>query len=336
MMMRPIIPLLLSASLILLGTSCQGDESASSETAAATEQEKTPVPRFERDSAVAYVAGQLAFGPRVPNSEGHRQTKDWLARKFQSFGAKVTEQPFVAEAYTGDQLQATNIIAQYNPEAKKRILLCAHWDTRPFADSPISQERKEEPILGADDGGSGVAVLLEVARQLQAQPIELGVDIVLFDAEDYGESGGSKPDTYALGSQYWSRNLHVSGAQKPKYGILLDMVGARGARFPKEYFSMQYAPRIVNKVWKLAQQLGYGNYFVDAQGGAITDDHYYVNTIANIPTIDIINRPVGTQTGFGEHWHTHNDDLDVIDKRTLRAVGQVVLAVLYGEENGDF
>lgn len=334
MIQRYSIYALFALPLLLLWAGCQED--VSSTTATKTKKEKVPVPRFERDSAYAYVAKQLSFGPRVPNSKGHRATKDWLVSKFQSYGAKVIEQDFTANAYTGETLQATNIIAQYNPQAKKRILLAAHWDTRPFADSPISQARQEEPILGADDGGSGVAVLLEIARQLQAHPIDLGVDIVLFDAEDYGESGGNQPDTYALGSQYWSRHPHVKGAQKPRYGILLDMVGARNARFPKEYFSSQFAPRLLNKVWKLAQSMGYTNYFVDAQGGAITDDHYYVNKIARIPMIDIINRPMGTQTGFGEHWHTHSDNLDIIDKRTLRAVGQVVLAVLYREHNGDF
>lgn len=320
----------------LLLSSCGGENSSTESLPPPPPREKVAVPKFERDSALAYVARQIEFGPRVPNTDAHRKTKEWLVAQFKRFGAKVIEQDFEAEAYTGAKLQATNIIAQFNPGAKKRVLLGAHWDTRPFADSPINEERREEPILGADDGGSGVAVLLEVARQLQANPISLGVDIVLFDAEDYGESGGENPDSYALGSQYWARNPHVKGAQKPQFGILLDMVGARGARFPKEYFSMQFAPQIVNKVWKLAQDMGYGNYFVNEQGGAITDDHYYVNKIARIPMIDIINRARGTQTGFGEHWHTHEDNMEIIDKRVLRAVGQVVLSVLYREANGDF
>ncbi|NRA51414.1 MAG: M28 family peptidase [Phaeodactylibacter sp.] len=330
------ISVTLGLSFLLMLSSCSSDGGSSESIAPPITKEKVSVPKFERDSALAYVAKQLEFGPRVPNSEGHRQAKAWLVNQLKGYGAKVIEQDFEAKAYTGDLLKSTNIIAQFNPGAQKRILLGAHWDTRPFADSPISEERRTEPILGADDGGSGVGVLLEVARQLQANPIDMGVDNVLFDAEDYGESGGETPDTYALGAQYWSKNPHLSGAQKPKYGILLDMVGSKGARFPKEYFSMQFAPQIVNKVWKLGQDMGYGNYFVDQQGGAITDDHYYVNTIARIPMIDIINRTPGTQTGFGEHWHTHDDDLDIIDKRTLRAVGQVVLAVLYREANGDF
>ena len=330
-------PLFFFAVLLLAGlSSCSSDGSGQSSAEETPPKEKVPVPKFERDSAFAFVERQVAFGPRVPNTEAHQACKQWLVRQFTGYGAKVIEQDFQPTAYTGITLNATNIIAQFNPEAHKRIVLAAHWDSRPFADSPISEERKQEPILGADDGGSGVAVLLEVARQLQAHPIEMGVDIVLFDAEDYGESGGERAETYALGSQHWSRNLHVSGKQRPKYGILLDMVGAEGARFPKEYYSVQFAPRIVNKVWKLAQNMGYSNYFVNESGGGITDDHYFVNTIAKIPMIDIINRQPGTQTGFGEHWHTHNDNMDVIDRRTLRAVGQVLLAVVYREANGDF
>lgn len=325
------------ATLLLASLSgCRSEGSGRSSAGETPPKEKAPVPKFERDSAYLFVERQVAFGPRVPNTEAHQQCKQWLVGQFKSYGAEVIEQDFQPKAYTGETLKATNIIARFNPEATKRIVLAAHWDSRPFADSPISEGRKDEPILGADDGGSGVAVLLEVARQLQAHPIEMGVDIVLFDAEDYGESGGERPETYALGAQYWARNLHVSGKQRPKYGILLDMVGAAGARFPQEYYSVQFAPQIVKKVWKLAQDMGYGNYFVDAASGGITDDHYFVNTIANIPMIDIINRQESTQTGFGEYWHTHNDNMDIIDRRTLRAVGQVILAVVYREANGEF
>lgn len=322
---RLIIPVLLLSGVVYFAA-CKGDSKP-----AERERKSLSVPAFNRDSAYAYVAKQVSFGPRVVNSEGHRQCREWLVSKFESFGAKVIEQNFTAEAYTGETLNGTNIIAQYKPEATNRILLGAHWDTRHIADSPLNEERTEEPILGADDGGSGVAVLLEVMRQLQldTQAIGIGVDIVLFDAEDYGESGG-EADTYALGSQYWSRNVHTP--HKPRYGILLDMVGARNAVFPVEGFSYRYAPNIVENIWRLAQQMGYGNYFRLEDGGAITDDHYFVNTIAQIPMVDIINLPKSNEeTAFGDHWHTHDDDLDIIDSRTLRAVGQVVLAVLYRE-----
>ncbi len=290
------------------------------------------VPSFNADSAYNYVAKQVSYGPRVVNTEGHRQCREWLVSQFKSFGAEVIEQNFQAEAYTGEMLNGTNIIAQYNPEVSDRIVLAAHWDTRHIADSPINTERTDEPVLGADDGGSGVAVLLEIARQLNESPISLGVDLVLFDAEDYGESGGDS-NTYALGSQYWSRNLH--SRFRPRYGILLDMVGAKGAKFPVEAYSWNYARPIVEMVWGLGKQMGYGSFFQLEDGGGVTDDHYFVNTIANIPMIDIINLPgTNQEAAFGDHWHTHNDTMDIIDKRTLRAVGQVMLAVLYRENAG--
>ena len=295
------------------------------------------VPALSGDSAYAYVFKQVEFGPRVPGSAAHKACKEWMVGKFESFGMNVIQQDFTANIYTGEKLASTNIIAQFNPEAKKRVVLSAHWDSRHIADSPLSEERENEPILGADDGGSGVGVLIEIARQLQANPIDakdLGVDIVLFDAEDLGESGGSET-TWCLGSQYWSRNLHASN-YKPKYGILLDMVGSENPRFTKDQVSMTFAPQVMNKVWKLAQAMGYGNLFVNIESGPMVDDHYFVNTIARIPMIDIINKPAGSQTGFGHYWHTHEDDMDVISKRSLKVVGQVVLAVLYKEASGTF
>lgn len=324
------------AILITLGLSaCKSDKAE--ETSAPPKT--VAVPRFDRDSAFVFVQKQVSFGPRVPNSEAHKACREWLVSKFKAYGATVIEQSFEAKAYTGEVLKSTNIIAQYNPANSNRIVLAAHWDSRPMADSPINQERRNEAVLGADDGASGVGVLLELARQLQANPLDLGVDIVLFDAEDYGESKEEYANeeeqrlsvySWGLGSQYWSRNLHA-GNYRPRYGILLDMVGAKGARFPKESYSVRFAPDVVEKVWKLAQNMGYSNYFVEADGGGVTDDHFFVNTIAGIKMIDIINRPDQTETGFGAHWHTHNDDMRIIDPLTLRAVGQVMLAVVYRE-----
>ena len=299
-------------------------------------KEAVKVPRFDRDSAFHYVEKQVAFGPRVMNSAGHEACKNWLVQKFKQTGAEVIEQDFQAKAYTGTVLNGTNIIAQFNPSNEHRIVLAAHWDTRHIADFDPDESKQDQPILGADDGGSGVAVLLEVARQLQATPISLGVDIVLFDAEDYGDSEAENDNTsWCLGSQHWSRNLHRAN-YRPKFGILLDMVGARNARFTKDKTSMTFAPGIMNKVWKMAQNMGYGNYFVSAETGYLTDDHLFVNQIAKIPMIDIINRPQGSKTGFGHYWHTSGDDLSVIDARTLRAVGQTILAVVYNENNGNF
>jgi len=291
------------------------------------------VPKFDRDTAFAFVEQQVAFGPRVPNTTAHTTCKDWFVAQFTSFGAVVTVQDFQPKAYTGLVLKASNIIARYNPDATRRILLAAHWDTRPFADSPLNETRTKDPPPGADDGASGVGVLLEIARQLQGQPLQnLGVDIVLFDAEDYGESNGDNTYSWGLGAQHWSRNPHISPASF-KYGILLDMVGSKGARFCMEEISMNFAPQVVRKVWQAAQNLGYGNYFVNEKSGAIIDDHYFVNTIARIPMIDIINRPENSRTGFGDYWHTHDDDMNIIDARTLRAVGQTLLEVIYQEDS---
>ncbi len=322
---------LLLATGLVLAVGCKNDPP----TAPPPPRQQVKVPAFSADSAYAYVAKQVEFGPRVVNSPGHKACREWLVGTFKRFGAKVIEQEFKAKAYTGETLNGVNIIAQYNPEKTQRVVLAAHWDTRHIADSPLSAERKNEPILGADDAGSGVGVLLEIARQLQANPIDIGVDIVLFDAEDYGDSEKDNPESWGLGSQYWSRNVHT--AAKPEYGILLDMVGAKNARFPVEGVSYNFAPQLVEQVWQLARQMGFGNYYVLENGGAVTDDHYFVNTIARIPMIDIINLPVNSGNGrFGDHWHTHNDDMDIIDPRTLRAAGQVVLAVLYREAGGLF
>ncbi|MEO1262177.1 MAG: M28 family peptidase [Bacteroidota bacterium] len=304
------------------------------------ENKPTPaVPKFNRDSAFSFVEKQVAFGPRLPNMPSHVATKNWLVKKFEGYGLKVTEQPFKVKAYTGTELNCFNIIAQYNPAASTRILLAAHWDTRHIADSELSTERRDEPILGADDGGSGVGVIMEIARQLQANPTDIGVDFILFDAEDHGdnESADSKPESWALGSQHWSRNM-VPAGYRPKYAILLDMVGARNTKFLKEAYSMNFAPQLVNKVWALGQELGYGRFFVNETAGGITDDHFFVNTIAKIPMIDIIGtpKPAGTNNAFGKHWHTHNDNMDVIDIRTLRAVGQTMLTMIYREAAGTF
>ena len=303
-----------------------------------TEPPKTPVleiPVFNADSAYNYIAQQVAFGPRVLGSAGHEATQEWLTAELKKTGDRVLVQDFIANVYTGDKFPAANLIAQFNPDVSDRILLAAHWDTRHVADSPLNKERVEEPILGADDGGSGVGVLLEIARILKAHPIGLGVDIILFDAEDYGDSSGETQDSYCLGSQYWGRNPH--SPYKARYGILLDMVGAKDAKFLVDGISAQINPQLVRKVWTLASRMGKSNYFIQQNGPGITDDHFYVTKFGGVPMIDIINLAgAGGETAFGDHWHTHNDDMDIIDKNTLRAVGQVLLAAIYREDAGTF
>jgi hypothetical protein len=337
---RPAI-LALSIAGLFLFTQCGTDTPKTpkdSNTQTAPEKKQLPIPKFDMDSAYSFVEKQVSFGPRVPGSDAHQQCKEWLVEQLKGYGTTVVEQDFEATLYTGKSYNFTNIIGQINPELGNRIILAAHWDSRMWADSKLSTERRDQAIDGADDGASGVGVLLEIARLIQENPIEdLGIDIILFDAEDNGEHSEiarsqeeelKSMETWCLGSQYWSKNPHKKG-YRAGWGILLDMVGAKNARFPKEGFSAQMAPSLQDKIWKLAQGMGYTNYFVNAKAGGITDDHYFVGSIAKIPMIDIINISDKEDQTFGDHWHTHNDNIEVIDPRTLRAVGQVVTAVVY-------
>ena len=293
-------------------------------------------PSFDADSAYLYIAHQVDFGPRVPNTEAHDLCAEYLEQKLKSFGADVIVQEAELTAFDNTLLKAKNIIGQYKPELKDRVLLFAHWDSRPFADHNPDEKRRNEPILGANDGGSGVGVLLEVARQLDKSDIPFGVDIIFFDAEDYGnpdhiEIQNPQQDTWCLGSQYWGENPHVKNYYA-RYGILLDMVGASNAKFYQEINSKYFAPRVLKKLWNTAHKIGYGSYFIFEDGGAITDDHVYVNKHLNIPCIDIIQYDPTTSSSFGSYWHTHNDNMDIIDKNTLKAVGQTVLEFIYSEQ----
>lgn len=326
------------AFLFLVGCfffhACKSDAPSSSSVAVAPKKRVT-VPKFDKGSAYDFVAKQVEFGPRVPNSDAHKVCGKWMADQLRSFDAKVIEQTFQAKAYTGEMLNGTNIIGSYNPEHKHRILLAAHWDSRPIADHDADEAKQKEPVPGADDGASGVGILLEIARQLQKNPIDLGVDIIFLDLEDFGESQSEDYTSWCLGAQHWGKNLHRPD-YTAKFGILLDMAGAKNARFTKDETSMTFAKPIMDKVWKLGQNMGYGNYFVDVSTKMLIDDHLFINRLTKIPTIDIINRPAGSQTGFGHYWHTHKDDMSVIDHQTLKAVGQTVLAVLYRESDGTF
>jgi len=319
--------LLFVFALVFLAACKNEPSSVREETPAVVKKDPVAIPAFHRDSAYAYVEKQVSFGPRVVGSEGHAACKEWLVAKLESWNIAVREQPFTAELYTGVSPTGTNIIGSINPQEKRRILLAAHWDTRHIADQDKNQDRRDDPISGADDGGSGVAVLLEIARTIMQNEIELGVDIVFFDAEDHGQSSDGN-SSWCLGSKYWSRNYQ---GPKPEYGILLDMVGATGATFRRDQISLQYARPVADKVWNMANSMGYGNYFIKQDLPAFTDDHLFVNEIANIPMIDICNRSV---RGFGTHWHTHNDNINIIDRSVMRVVGQVLLAVLYKESTG--
>lgn len=323
----------MSAFLLLTLFACGGGKKADGATEKNDDKVIVNVPQFDADSAYLYVKNQVDFGPRVPNTKEHVACGNYLAGQLEAFGAKVTNQYADLIAYDGTLLKARNIIGSYKPESKKRIALFAHWDTRPWADNDPDAKNHHTPVLGANDGASGVGALLEIARLVNEQQPELGIDIVFFDAEDYGThqsyEGKHKEEAWCLGSQYWARSPHVDG-YNARFGILLDMVGGKNSVFLKEGHSEEFAPDVNKKVWKAARKLGYGKTFIDENGGLVTDDHLFVNRLAQIKTIDII--PYSAEGDFTPTWHTVNDNMEHIDKNTLKAVGQTVLEVIYNEK----
>ena len=327
-------------ALIIMGCGNTKKTTTTTDTTVAAE----PVgPTFSADSALLYCQQQCDFGPRTMNSQAHERCGEWIVKKFEQMGMKVTTQKATLKGYDGTPLAATNIIASYQPEAQNRIMLCAHWDSRPWADNDANEANHKKPVMAANDGASGVAVMLEIARLLSEETnSQLGIDFICFDAEDWGtpqwaEDRNYSSDSWALGSQHWAEQFvaNISGqpsAVKPRYGILLDMVGGQGARFFQEGVSLTYAPDVVKKVWRAADTIGFGSYFPNEEGGSITDDHVPVNRKAGIPCIDIIPYyPDCEQSSFGPTWHTVNDDMQHLDKNTLQAVGQTLVQVIYQE-----
>ena len=325
--------LLLIGSVFLFG--CKGNASretradlaflAESESVAPGDvMTDAPLGDFEADSAYMYLARQVSFGPRVPNTEAHRQTGDWLVAELKRHGIKVTEQKAQLKAFDGTLLNARNIFGQINPDAKNRILLLAHWDCRPWADQDPDPSKRGWPVDGANDGASGVAVILEMARQLSINPVEKGLDILFVDAEDWGEDGND--DSWALGTQYFVKNPPIKG-YSPQAAILLDMVGGENAVFCREYFSERSAPYLAEEIWQIAARQGYGKMFINKMGSAVMDDHVELIE-AGIPAIDIIEYHPDNDQGFNSRWHTTYDNLDGISKETLKAVGSTLLTYL--------
>ncbi len=358
--MKTVLSFYLFASLLLLVTSCGGAKKTPAEPSAATSLAAPVDIAFSADSAYAFCQAQCDFGPRTMNSEAHERCGQWIVEKFQSFGLHVTEQRATLKGFDGTPLLSNNIIASYRPDLANRVLVCAHWDSRPWADNDPDPANHSKPVMAANDGASGVAVMLELARlissserraehaesadadetsptsgaEANAQPStlnpQLGIDFICFDAEDWGDDGYS--DSWALGAQHWAKNLHKPG-YKARFGILLDMVGGQQARFCCEGYSLYYAPQVVKRVWRAAEESGYSSYFPREDGGTITDDHVPVNEVAKIPCIDIIPYyPLCEQSSFGPTWHTVNDDMQHIDRSTLKAVGQTLVQVLFTEK----
>ena len=299
-----------------------------------------PQVAFDADSAYAFVAGQVAFGPRVPGTDAHNDCVLYLGRTLERLGAKVEVQTGEVMRYDGEWQHVANICAHLPADSgytdKPAILLCAHYDSRPWADQEEDYDHRMQPIAGANDGASGVGVLMEVARQWTSlKERKRPVEIVLFDCEDMGTpafyTGQQRQHTWCLGAQLWARSYQqAAGKQQSliEYGILLDMVGDPNATFPREMYSEQYAGKYVDRIWRAAEQLGFAHRFVSSKAYPITDDHYYVNTIAKIPCVDIIHYQPNSETGFAWWWHTQKDDMSNISPNTLQEVGKVVMKVI--------
>ena len=321
---------LLVIPYLLLLSSCDWLKPHSNgDTATKDQVQETPlaqIPAFSGDSAYAFTKAQLDFGPRIPNSAAHDKCADWMVHELKQWTDTVYIQSFTATAWDGLKIKSKNIIASINPQAKTRIFISSHWDTRPIADEDTKDQDK--PIDGADDGAGSTAVAMEIARAVHAQRPNIGVDIVLFDSEDYGQPSNKEPhveDSWCLGSQYWARTPHVPG-YRADFGINLDMVGTADAVFVHEGESVQRADWVGQYVWGLAARMGYSSLFQNRIYGAITDDHYYVNEIAHIPTIDVIHYD---EQGFGSYHHTHKDVIGLISRETLQSVGKVMLQTIY-------
>jgi len=321
---------LLLGVVALLLSSC-GDKKDKKESV--TPEVEVILPDFNADSAFHFVQAQTEFGPRVPNGDAHAQCAVFLTQTLKLYCDTFYVQEYIATTYNGIKLRAKNMIGSFNPDHEKRIFLAAHWDSRPYADHDPDRANHEKPIDGANDGASGVGVLLEIARQLAIKNPNIGVDIIFFDAEDWGPPTGSNlnGDWWCLGSQHWAQNPHLE-SYRAEYGILLDMVGASDAKFYHEGYSSHYAQSIVSKIWGTAHRLGFSNLFINQPGNPIIDDHLYVNQIAKIPTVNIVHQDNHTGTGFNHTWHTLMDNISNIDKNSLDKVGKTVLAVIYSEE----
>ncbi|MCW3124776.1 MAG: glutamine cyclotransferase [Bacteroidetes bacterium] len=317
--------------LLILLSSCNWFKGNNNDTPPVVETPKeaplAKIPDFNQDSAYAYTKAQVDFGPRILNSPAHEKCAAWMISKLKQWTDTVYVQKYTATAFDGTKMKSTNIIASINPKAATRVFISSHWDTRPIADE--DDHDQDKPIDGADDGAGSTAVAMEIARAVHAQRPEIGVDIVLFDSEDYGQPNDSKlphvEDSWCLGSQYWAKSPHVPG-YRADFGINLDMVGTADAVFIREGVSVNAAEWVSQYVWHIASRLGYSGLFVNRIYGQITDDHAYVNQILHIPTIDVIRYDEG---GFGKYHHTHKDKMDIISKPMLQNVGKVMLQTIY-------
>lgn len=325
--------LYLIAVAMLAVVSC-GRKGAGSEARAAEAAAETPqavVPDFSGDSAMAFVRAQTDMGPRVPGSAAHARCRAWLVERLAAAGADTVfvQRGTIANG-CGKDVGINNVMGRFGLDKGTRLLLLAHYDTRPWADEDPDPANRNTPIDGANDGASGVGVLLQLAQMIGRQAPGVGVDILFVDAEDSGITDESDPNTdntWCLGSQYFVANLPYSG-QLPRGAVLLDMVGGRDAVFHREFFSDSQARALTDRVWKAAAEAGQGARFTDNVAGAINDDHVHL-LYAGIPAVDIIEIGHPQTGGFNPTWHTLQDNIDNIDPATLQAVGNVVARFVY-------
>ena len=299
--------------------------------APSTDYTQVVVPEFNADSAYSYAAAQVSLGNRIPGSKAWEQCSEYIVAQMSRWCDTVIVQPFKATLWDGNTVPGKNIIASLNPKAAKRVVLAAHWDSRMWADHDPDEGNTRKPVPGANDGASGAAVLMEMARAMSQMPPSVGVDFIFFDVEDQGQpewADSYEDNTWCKGSQYWAQNRHVP-AYNAVYGVLFDMVGTTQPRYTKEQVSRYYAPGLTDKIWSVAAALGYGNIFVAQNTDPILDDHMYVNQIAGIPMVDIVQNS-GT-TSFFTHWHTTTDNLDNLSAESMRIVALVTMKTIYGD-----
>ncbi|MBO7277333.1 MAG: M28 family peptidase [Bacteroidales bacterium] len=320
-------------ALILSLSSCK-KSTEENQTTQLPDYTKVEIPTFNADSAYSYVKAQCDFGPRIPMSKAAQLCGDYLIDFMKKYADTVYVQNFNSSLWDGTKVEGRNIIASFNPESSERVVLAAHWDSRTWADEDPNEENHKKAIDGANDGASGVGVLMEIARVFRQKQNTQGVDIIFFDLEDQGTPSWAESDVedqsdWCLGSQYWSKTPHYP-FYTANYGILLDMVGYKNLRFTKEGLSMHYAPYIMNKVWDIAAAKNYSNIFINEKTYPIMDDHHWVNLNARIPMIDIVQND--SNSSFFPFWHTMQDNMENISKESLRIVGEVCLITIFSNQ----
>ena len=283
-----------------------------------------PKTDFDGKAALGHIRTQLAFGPRIPGSEGARKTGDWIVAQMKPLVDTVVEQRWTHVTAKGDTLPLRNILARIRPNEKQRVLYVTHWDTRPVADSDPDPGKRREPVMGANDGASGPAMFIEIARVLKKTPPQFGVDFLFVDGEDYGDFG---TDTdVLLGSKYFADHLPEAD-YRPLFGVLWDMIADADLRLPEEANSVQAAPEVVARVWGVADDLGYDKYFPQEPGYAVTDDHVPLLK-KGLRVIDVVDIDYVSQQN--NYHHTTMDTIDKVSSKSLQVVGDVAVSLVWG------